>query len=215
VTSTLAGYPVLLANVSEPRIGRWTAYVEADAAEAITGSATLTIEGVDFVGAVYAGGIESGRWVGRLVGGTGGLSTTLDPRAYRACPLSVPLAAVLDETGESLADTSETLVDMFQPQWHRLSGAAMLTVAAIATSAGLVWRIGRDGCLWFGHETWPAVAEPGVEIHRIPALGLIETAPLTPAAYPGATVLGVQAEAVITRLDAGSLRQEIWHAIGA
>jgi hypothetical protein len=211
VTSTLAGYPVLLATVTEPRIGRWTAYVEADAAEAITGSVTLTLEGVDFVGSVHAGGIESGRWVGRLVGGTGGLSTVLEPRDYRSCPLSVPLAALLTETGESLASDSDTLLAAFVAQWHRLSGAGMLTAAALASTAGMAWRMTRAGELWFGHETWPELSDPGVEIHRIPALGLIETAPLAPDAEPGMTVLGEQTESVITRLDAGSLRQELWH----
>lgn len=215
MTSTIAGYPVLLATVTEPRIGRWSAYVEADSQDDITGSVTLTLEGVDFVGAVYAGGVESGRWVGRLVGGTNGLSTVLDPRAYRNTPLSVPLAALLSETGETLSADSDTLLSEFVGQWHRLYGPAALTMAALATTAGLAWRVLRDGTVWLGTETWPDVEAPGVEIHRIPALGLLETAPLTPSAYPGATVIDVQAQSVVTRLDSGSLRQEIWHAIGA
>lgn len=213
MTSTLAGYPVLVAQVTEPRIGRWTAYVEADSQTAITGSVTLTLEGVDFVGSVYSGAIESGRWIGRLVGGTNGLSTIVEPRAYRSCPLSVPLAELLADTRETLSADSETLLSAFVAQWHRLYGSGALTAAALATTAGLTWRVLRDGTIWFGTDAWAVVDAPGVEIHRIPALGILETAPLAPTALPGATVLDVHALTVTTRLDSGSLRQEIWHAL--
>ena len=83
---TLNGLPIISASVYEPRDGNWTADLEVDTAEDITaGSAVaMSLGDAAFAGSVYRGGVESGRWMGRIQGGSGGLLATLAPKNYGA-----------------------------------------------------------------------------------------------------------------------------------
>lgn len=211
--ATLDGKPLLVATIDEPRVGRWVAYCEADSDEDITGSATLSFESgaVDLVGTVHRGALESGRWIGFVVGGTGGLSTTLTPRAYRNCPLSTALTDIINTTGETLGADSETLTGQFVAHWQRIQGTATHAMAALADEMGYSWRVDRDGTLWLGADTYAELEADVVELQHHASLGMKVVAPAAePTIRPAVTWDGWRVEHVTTRLRDGKLRQEVW-----
>ena len=71
---TFNGLSLLRCRLEEPRTGIWTADVEVDSETDITGAAALDLDGTAYTGTVYRGGLDSGRWLGRIVGGAGGMS---------------------------------------------------------------------------------------------------------------------------------------------
>lgn len=209
-------YGLLTALVTEPLVGRWVANVEVASEVEPTDPVTLSFEGgeVELVGAIHRGGVESGRWLGRIVGGTGGLSTTLTAQAYRAMPFSTILSAIMADTGETLSTTSTSLLTRYAPYWHRVSGrSALESLASLAEAVELTWRVLRDGTVWIGAETWPALDCQWSQVHALPDLGMAEIAPAGgPLVRPGVTWDGQHVGAVVTRLESGSLRQEVWRA---
>jgi hypothetical protein len=212
---TINGVPLLKAQITEPLSGRWTAYVEADTQEALTDPITLDFEdsAVEFVGAAHASGVESGRWIARLVAGTGGLSTSVEPKAYRTCPLSLALDDLLSETGETLSDDSETLSGYIVAHWQRFRGAAAHALAMIADETGYEWRLDRAGELWLGTDTWTTLEADHTEVRAYPDLRIVVIAPdAEPLVRPAVTFEGQRVDHVITRLDSDSLRQEVWFA---
>lgn len=203
--------PLLHAVISEPLVGRWVADVQVDADEALTDPITLSFDGgtVVYVGAIHRASLYSGRWYGRIVGGTGGLSDTLDPKAYRAVPLSVALTDILSATGETLSSTSETLLSAIVAKWQRIQGTAAHAVAELADSLGYNWRILRDGTLWLGTETWAELEAEAVKVGDSPGLACRTYAPdAAPLIYPGVTYDGWNVSHVTTTLE-GSIRQEV------
>jgi len=215
---TLNDRPLLVAVILEPLVGRWTAQVEVDTDANIAGPATLDFEGgtVRLVGAVHRGGLEAGRWLGTIVGGTGGLTTVLGPKAYRLAPLGLVLTDLLTVTSETLSSTSETLDAWTVPQWQRIQGAALNVLHRLSDETGYTWRILRDGSVWLGTDTFAELDARADTVGAFPDLGMTRIAPRTaPFARPGTTIGGVQIHDVVTRLDGGSIRQELWGAAAA
>lgn len=211
---TCNGLPLLHAIITEPLIGRWVADVQVDADAELGDPITLSFDGgtVQYTGAIHRGGLYSGRWHGRIVGGTGGLSTTLTAKAYRAVPLSVVLGDLITATGETLSSSSETLLDAIVAKWQRIEGPATHTVAAMADELGYDWRILRDGTLWLGAEAWTTLEADAVVVGNSPALDCTTYAPdAAPLIYPGVTYDGRRIDHVTTTLDQ-SLRQEVFGA---
>lgn len=214
---TLNCYPLLQAVIIEPEVGRWTASVELASEEEPEDPITLSFDDgqVELVGAIHRGGVESGRWLGRIVGGMGGLSVELGAKAYRAMPMQVALDDILRETGETLAATSLSLLPYTCPHWHRQVGYGARAISELVAKLGMSWRVLRDGTVWVGTETYPAIAEDAVwtELHAFPDLGMTEIAPgEAPLVRPGLTWDGISTGTVVTRLDSGVLRQEVWRA---
>jgi hypothetical protein len=212
---TCNGSPLLQAIITEPQVGRWTATVEVATETAPTGPITLSFDdgAAEFVGAIHRSGVESGRWLGRIVGGTGGLSMALDAKAYRAMPMQIALDDILRETGEVLATTSTSLIDRTVPHWHRQQGFAIRSLGSLAFAVDLDWRVLRDGTIWIGTDVPVETAEPFTQIHAFPDLGMVEIVPSgAPVVAPGCLLAGVAVGAVVTRLDGGVMRQEVWRA---
>jgi hypothetical protein len=214
---TLNGYPLLQAIITEPQSGRWTATVEVSTETAPVDPVEISFDdgAVVLVGAIHGGGVESGRWLGRIVGGTGGLSTELTSKAYRAMPLQIVLDDIISETDETLATTATSLITRTVPHWHRQIGYGTRAMSALADAVGMVWRVLRDGTIWIGVDTFPAVSVDATwtQLHAFPDLGMVEIAPGdAPLVGPGVTWNGVSVGTVLTRLDGGVLRQEVWRA---
>lgn len=210
--SSIAGQPVVSCTITVPRVGVWVADVVADSDTAVLGTGTLDLEGSSWRGTVARGGVELGRWRGRVVGGTGGLAALLGPMAYADCTLRDVIAETLREAGEELsADTGD--LSAVVRRWARVAAPASHTVADVARAAGLVWRVGGDGAVWMGAETWaPLSLGADLDVTSVdPDAGRWELAGSAALAIvPGRTVtlggVAVRVGAVEHRLADATLR---------
>lgn len=171
---TVNDLPATRVSLLLPRVGVWSADVEVDSDEALTGAVTLSIQGRTWRGVVLRGAVYEGTWRGRLVGGAGGLTRSVEAVAQRGSTLALALADVLRAAGETLAATSGDL-SAVAPLWHRFAAPAADAVADVARAAGYAWRFLPDGTLWMGAETWPTVAptDPPEVISETPEVGRV------------------------------------------
>lgn len=214
MATTLNTHPLLALSLLIPRIGVWSADVEVDTDEALTGAVTLDLEGRIWRGAVVDGAVTYGRWSGRIVGGAGGLRGELAPVALANTTLRAVLEEALRAAGETIAPTADTLTAAVA-RWHRLRTTGDVAVAEVARAAGMPWRVLADGTVWVGTETWAAVTVRDVDVlGREPITGCTELA--GDAALdlaPGRTVTldgaAVRIGAVTHRLDGAALRTSV------
>jgi len=213
---TLNGVPLLSAEIHEPANGRWVASVQVDTDEAPTGAITMSFEDgeVTFVGSVHRGDVESGRWMALLVGGTGGLSETIAAKAYFWSPLGLALDDILSAADETLSDTATSLLGATRSHWQRVQGTGCDALQAIATEMDYRWRVLRDGTIWIGSDTYAELEAEAVQIASWPDQALRLIAPEgAPLVRPGVTHDGWMVDHVTTRLDDGTIRQDVWRAI--
>lgn len=185
---TLDGRGVVRASVFLPRVGAWTADVEAEGPEGPGARPELVLDGaLRLRGTVVRGGAEQDRWRGRLVGGAGGLGRDAPPVALRDTTLAAALGDTLRVAGEALAPGVR--VDGVANRWHRRLAPAAHAVADIAQAAGLAWRVLADGTVWLGAETWPEHRPLDVQVlDWRPELGRAELAGDTLGIAPGQTL---------------------------
>lgn len=185
---TIDGRGVVRASVFLPRIGAWTADVEAEGPEGPSARPELVLGGaLRLRGTVVRGGAEQDRWRGRLVGGAGGLGRDAPPVALRDTTLAAALGDTLRVAGEALAPGVR--VEGVATRWHRRLAPAAHAVADIAQAAGLAWRVLADGTVWLGAETWPEHRPLDVQVlDWRPELGRAELAGDTLGIVPGQTL---------------------------
>jgi len=208
---TLNGASLIDAQVYEPRVGCWTADVEVDSDETFAGSVTLALGSVSLVGTVFRGGLEGGRWVGRIVGGAGGLSATLPPKNYAGATLQHVVDDIIRESGETLAAASASLTGEVRVNWHRTRGPAGHALQAVADELSVPWRMTRAGTILLGAQTATELDTETVEILERPDVGAMVVAPAEdPELLPGVLFGGREVSYVATVVEAGKLRQELW-----
>lgn len=206
---TLGGRAVTLATITLPALGVWCADVDVDTADEITGRADLVVDGgPTWSGTVVSGGVSHGLWRGRLVGGAGGLRTTLPALAYRNATLADVLRDVLTESGEVLSPTSADL-SYAVALWQRTRGLGASAVSEIATLAGYTWRVRGDGLVWLGVETWPDAGDLELTLlDRNTRGGIYTLSGDTLSLAPGVR-LQVRDEAGDVFVDVGDVRHTI------
>lgn len=210
MTATLNDRNLLSCSIQEPRIGVWSAVVDVDSDEAITGQVTLTIDGISWVGTVIKGDLHAGRFSAQLVGGAGKLATVLGAKHYRGVPLAVVLDDLMMGTGERLSSTTTTdLRSHTVARWSRLQGKAAVSLKAVADELSLTWRVLRDGTIWLGTEQWTEAKPDAEEINRVPGRDSVTIAPESPLLGPGTTFLDRRVSRVTTSVKDGALRQEV------
>jgi hypothetical protein len=191
---------VVEAIVSLPRVGAWVATLDVDAEspERLTGAVTIAFgREASFVGTRFAGGGAYGRAELTIVGGGGGLATELPPQAYLSVPLRVPLGDVVRGAGEALADDVDPAVlNRILPAWVRGRGKASHALDALASAAGVGWRVRADGKVWLGVETWPASSSTAETLRDHPRLRMLELAEEVPRLLPGTTFGGKRVSVV-------------------
>lgn len=154
---TLAGAPVLAADLILPRIGNHSAHLTLSADAAPTGAAVLRWLGTDLQGTILHSGDSEGSVSALWVGGAGQLGTVLQAQHYSASAVRLPLSQAVEEAGERLSATSTASAMAVQlDSWPRLARPLADELDALARAAGAVWRVLPDGTIWFGVETWPA-----------------------------------------------------------
>ena len=133
---SVRGADVVRCTITLPLRGVWCADVDVDTSEAITGAASIEVDGgPTWVGTVLSGAVSHGLWRGRIIGGAGGLRTSIPARAYQNATAADLIGDALTETRERLAASSSTLGAAFA-RWHRLEAPASSLVARVAESLG-------------------------------------------------------------------------------
>jgi len=212
MTYELEGFAVISGTLYEPSVGVWHAELEADSAEDIAGPVTLSLDGVTFSGVVQRGGLDGGRWLGRITGGAGKLATVLAAKSYISCPLALPLSDVLSGAGASADSGSRDLTGAVVPAWVRSRGAASHALSQIADYTGDIWRVTRAGEVFFGAQEFPAVEVTYTLVENDAANGALTIAPDTSALVAPATALdGFSVSYVTTSISSGSVRQHIYY----
>lgn len=176
---------------------------------AYTGAALLTVEGIEFQGYCQRAALKSsGRVSGMVVGGAGGLETTLPAKQYVAPKVQAVLDDILRPAGETLSTTVASSVTVrVLTTWQRAEGTAQEAISAVAESLGMPWRVLLDGTIWLGEETW---TDPALECRTLnddQATGTV-TVSLLPSLLPGATFQGLRLEQVNHVLDPAEPRTE-------
>lgn len=209
---TLAGQSIISGSVYEPSVGVWHAELEVDTAEELSGPVTMLLDGNAFTGTVKRGGVDGGRWLGRVVGGGAKLATILPAKSYISCPLSIPLADVMNESGESLDAASSPLSSDIVPAWVRSRDTAGNALSAIATTAGKVWRVTRAGTILLSDQSFPNASVSFTTIKNDKAEAVLTVAPDTPAlVQPATTVNGFAISYAVTSITASSTRQHLYY----
>src|SRR5690554_802183 len=157
---TIAGQPLISAEITMPGVGAWHADTASDGTTAFSGRVTVEIDGVEFVGTVIRSGVNGGRVLSRIVGGAGGLSRQLPAKNYAAGPtVATVLGDILRESGESLAATAEAATTARAlPKWHRSQDTTAAALVRLLDGVQASWRVLRDGTIWVGSQVWPEAA---------------------------------------------------------
>jgi len=206
---TLNGRPVVRATLWLPASGVWSASVDVDTAEELSGAVSLAASsGAAWAASVARGAVSHGLWSGLIVGGAGGLRAPVAPLAYRNATLADVVRDVLESAGERLSSTSDSLSTAVA-LWHRRQGSAGSALASVAERAGYAWRVLRDGSVWLGVETWPDAGDLALTLlSRDPSLGTYALSGDTFGIAPGQS-LQVQDEAGATFINVSSVRHVI------
>lgn len=216
MTATANGKDVLNLVITEPRVGIWSAELDVDSAEPLTGRVALLVDGVTWVGTAMRGDVASERAHARVVGGAGRLGLVLPARFYVSVTFGTVLADLMKETGEKLAATTDNAVLIKRvDRWTRSYATAGQSLRQLADDAGVVWRVLRDGTIWLGKETWPAAVVEHEQTDSQPGRGSITIAPEAPTLAPGTTFQSKQVSVVHTRVHAEGSRQEALFEDGA
>ncbi len=203
-----------------PRAGAWHAEIESSddvGPPATAKGATITDDGVSFVGTVIPGrgGVIGGRWKGKIVGGAGGLTLTLDAKNYSSSvgvKVSQVVADILREAGETLSTTADqgTLGTGLGQHWERVSGPASRALVAVLDAIGAGFRVLADGSVWVGPETYPTATIDHVLLDEDWIAGVTDIAPTRPDLTPGVTFLGHRISYVVHKIEPDALRTEAY-----
>lgn len=207
----------LRAEIMEVSIGAWTAMVEVDTEEELSGPALIEVDGEQWIGTFRRGEVESGRFIGEVIGGFGGLSTELEARFYSKVALGLVLADLLIEIGEvasPLTLSNVVLLTARVEAWSRSRGTAGGAIRQfVDETPATVWRILRDGTLFIGDDLFAPVSPDFefIEIDRQPDQGKVIIAPEEgPTVKPGDGFEGQNVSAVVTHVEPEGTRQEIF-----
>lgn len=184
--TTINGYPVYRADHKQPYYGAWTAEVEHDANERVTGNATLTLLDRTWVGTVVAdpndstlalSGDSGGFFRCRVVGGAGGLQKQVEPTEWaQGALVQTVLTAILSAGGEVQSATIDpSLLTKILPQWSIVQGTVDAALAALCDSLGVIWRTLDDGSIWIGTPNPQPVTAPDYIFTELdPEMGMVE-----------------------------------------
>lgn len=209
MSATVNGNDALSVKIRKPRTGPWHADVELDGEVTLSGRVTISVDGYTFVGAVVTQGSFAGRTQAWIVGGSGGLSKTVDAQHYSNTPVLTVIRDILSACGESL-DASSVIPSTRFGHWERESTKASHALVAAADRAGLAWRTLDNGKIWVGVDTW-AVTKTAASVldedwdTSCLTLAADEFAELAKV-QPGATFDGHKLKQVTHLVTRGSMR---------
>lgn len=214
---SLNDLPLLRAQLVAPLTGRWTADLEVDTDTDITGPVVLTIGAVQRRGTVFRGGLDEGKWCGRIVGGANGLDRPVTARSWQGSQSARGLVTeLLRELGEVLSDSSGPELDTNIPRWSRIDGPGHHALADLVRAVGARWRITPEGAVWIGTESWPELITPEGDLTELlevdPRAGSSTFAVSSGYVLPGQTFEGLRVGGLVYSLDDGHDRVTVWSA---
>jgi len=177
------GQPVLTLSLHLPLNGAWSAELQASSEKlpAVGSTVTLKLPGdVEYIGRVVRAGIVDERLNLRLTGGA--------PEWTQQVALKHYHNADGDKAMRDLGIETEAPLELDLPFWTRPPGTIGMAVQALATAAGVNWRVNPDGKIRIREEAPFAVDPKAIEISRDDRRGIVEIAPDVAAVMPGTTV---------------------------
>lgn len=165
--------------------------------------------------------IDAQRTSVTLVGGAGKLLDVIPPRHHASGASTIPAGLVLSGIVDATASVgANARAEVLAPgvlatantfpllRWTRVEGEAWAAVENLAYTIGLHWRMLRDGTLWMGEETWPAVDARAFYCSGDPRDGMVLYAPDGAPYVPGTTIDGARVVECCYRIEPGKVRME-------
>lgn len=179
----LNGQPVLHLSLHLPLNGAWSAelQVSSDVALAAGDLVTLSLPtDVLYQGRVVRAGISDERLNVRLTGGAQDWGQQVELKHYHKSDG--------DQVLRDLGVTADAPLELDFDFWTRPPGTIGMAVQALATVAGVNWRVNPDGTMRIRDEAPFVVAPDAIEIFRDDRRGIVEVAPELAAIMPGTTL---------------------------
>ncbi len=176
------GQPVLALSLHLPLNGAWSAELQASSEKlpAVGSTVTLSLPGdATYLGRVVRAGIQDERLNLRLTGGPPDWGQQVDLKHYHSSDG--------DKAMRDLGVQTDAPLELDLPFWTRPPGTIGMAVQALATAAGVNWRVNPDGTIRIRDEAPFAVDPKAIEISRDDRRGLVEIAPNVAAIMPGTT----------------------------
>ena len=188
-----------------PRVGAWEADfgVSREGSSEITGAVTIAIGTREWEGTAWRSGENKGAVYVRVVGGAGGLSGIVGPRAYQGVPISIPVNDLLGEVGERISPTADAaLLGTVVQKWARATQPAGLALANLIAAAGATWRVLPNGTIWIGREAWsPTQLVDYTYLRQAPNAGAMDLFASDPVIFPGEVFRDRRVSVVTHRLE--------------
>lgn len=192
---------VLEAEIAIPRMGAWTAnlIIPDNGDDALTtGTAATIVLGTQttqtLTGTVQYGGTHHDDQIVRVVGGAGGLGLDATPKFYSSPTVRVVLVDLLRVAGESLSGSADSsLLANRLNAWTTIKEPTSRQISALVTALNnedAVWRIGTDGKLWLGVDSWADADLDYQEMNIDPKLWKMTLSSEEPSLLPGTKVDG-------------------------
>jgi hypothetical protein len=152
-------------------------------------------------------GPDQGRWRILLLGGKGGLSSTVRPKFYAGIAASSVVSDLLSEVGESPGVIS---VPGAVQQYVRQAGPGHEALETFLTLfPTLSWRIGRDGLTNVGALAWPVDMRSIDIVSQSPGEGIL-TLRNNPGIDAGVTLPGFGKTDRVVHMVGTTLRTEVY-----
>ncbi len=207
---TANGVPVVRGELVLPRIGVWHADLELEDDTEQSGPVALSWwDGqLALKGMVRYGGAQEGASKLHVLGGSGGLTTPVPPKAFRNIARRSVVQHLLGLAGEHMSPRADPVwlssVLPFYTLMESTVGRSLTLMVEL--QAGISWRVLADGDFWFGAEAWGEVDVDYEELSRDPHDYRMDIATDTPALMPGCTFLGQRISTVTYRINEDDLR---------
>lgn len=177
------GQPVLSLSMHLPLNGAWSAELQASSDKVLAAGAAVTISlpgDVLYQGRVVRAGVVDERLNLRITGGSVDWLQQVALKHYKASDG--------DKALRDLGVQTDAPLELDLPFWTRPPGTIGMAVQALATVAGVNWRVNPDGTVRIREEAPFAVKPKAIEILRDDRRGVVEIAPDIAAVMPGTTV---------------------------
>ncbi len=219
--STINGLPVIELALELPRTCNWIADVVVDAATAAQvppGSAAslqMNEGGLLFQGTVYRAAPYAQLTILRLIGGSGLLSTVLEPKFYQGVAAQVVLEDMLAVASEQLSGSSSPAqLNTQLAFWSTLATMPVsmgLSNLCIAVDPDCVWRVLADGTVFFGVDAYPASALVDYDLlDYLPQENKQVIASELPEVFPGESFAGQNVSAVKHHVTGNGNTATVW-----
>jgi hypothetical protein len=199
-----------------PRAGAWHADLNIDTADVISGKVEIRVGTAGILkGTISRAAVYRGHLRARIVAGGDGLRKDATPRHFTTPTIGIVLRDLAKGVGETVSATASAAVMGVQLEhWTTIAMPAgeMLALLLERAPAGTAWRLGPDGAIWVGPETWPDSGIAPVEVAATPEDAVVELALDTPWVLPGTMVGTRKVDLAQLAITGGAVQATIWTA---